>query len=154
MSTDQGRDDLLRQMTEVIQRTGDALSHNASADQLARAVLALVEPMLAAKDAELDRLRGHLPSDAILDLIERSSLGAEDVKAARSLVSRDAAHAMVRWSEEMGRAERTEAAVERVRALHRTNGFPNEACLHDGCPWPCPTARALTGDTPPDQDGP
>jgi hypothetical protein len=56
-------------------------------------------------------------------------------------------------TEFMVRAERAEAAVERVRALHvaRPNGTCAARCYSTGMapePWPCPTIRALDEPSP------
>ncbi|GGQ38419.1 hypothetical protein ACFFKE_32280 [Streptomyces mutabilis] len=62
------------------------------------------------------------------------------------------------WRDEKRRAERAEAAIERVRALHQPqpdgtaflDGQQCKTCSQDGgdgyqylVPWPCPTAQAI-----------
>lgn len=67
--------------------------------------------------AEVERLREHSPSPEVLALIERSSLGTEEAKAARASVSPDAGRLLVRLSHVMADRERLRAQVEAVREL-------------------------------------
>ncbi len=66
--------------------------------------------------AENERLREHSPSPAVMALIERSSLGTEEAKAARASVSPDAGRLVVRLSHVMADLDRLRAQVEAVRA--------------------------------------
>lgn len=51
----------------------------------------------------------------------------------------------VDWDTQRRRADRAEAAIERVRKLH-TRGPTTHTCNEDGAFWPCETIRALVLD--------
>lgn len=73
----------------------------------------------------------------IIDLIERSSLGTEEAKAARESVPREVGMAITRAAEYLRRAEAAEAAVARVLALADEMDAefgPRHAVAADG--WP------------------
>ncbi|MER5715753.1 hypothetical protein [Streptomyces sp. NPDC002132] len=89
-----------------------------------------------------------ITSDA-LDALYEQLEAAEETESQRQLtVAREA------LASATTRAARAEAAVARVRALHRDWDADPGRCAHcqDGMgtplPWPCPTLRALDGPPP------
>jgi hypothetical protein len=116
---------------------GDAAAKIASiwGKQIGRAVWAVVQPVLDAKDDEIAALRAEL------------ALHEAAAPATNNLAKRETA-----------RAEQAEATIARVEALHaRVNTRYGKACDHcrgsdeEPIPWPCSTIAALA--QPDDQEG-
>lgn len=117
--------------------------------------LALLDRLEAAEDAEV-RL-SHLLCDLTGGRLSKTTY---DVRTMVSEIEEHLGEALDRDDRE--RAEAAEAAIERVRALHRRYeqigldaGIRRDVCEecsdHDRVLWPCPTIEALGGpsETPP-----
>jgi hypothetical protein len=73
--------------------------------------------VVAERDAEIERLRKYAPSPEMEALLGRSSLGTDDVEAARESVSPDASRAVVRMAELMRERDEAERRLGAVAAL-------------------------------------
>lgn len=61
----------------------------------------------------------------------------------------DAAPTVTDWEQQKQHAERAEAAIARLRNLHREEYGSRAECDHEvSVPWPCPTIRTLNGEQP------
>jgi hypothetical protein len=82
-----------------------------------------------------------------LDQMNSDDLDALHERAEKA--EADANHTADLVADTVQRAERAEAAIARVRALH-VNGYGlcDECTGSHGAPWPCPTIRALDEPTP------
>lgn len=111
-------------------------------------------------DDALDALYQQLEDDAkvirYLESQEQRLLQVEGELTALRQVARgycpacgrgDAAPTVADWEQQKQRADRAEAALERVRRIH-TRGRITGACNDCGQPWPCEVTRALDQPTP------